>query len=261
MKNREAIIEEFKNAPEGTLVMTGKLYREKYSTKMSEAAFAQAISRLCRSGEIVRISKGVYCRPKKTRFGTILPSEKEIVDLFTTGTNGVLVGYGLYNALGVTTQISKRQTAYSSVADERLKQIGSVTVRKYDLEYTPEVKSIIRMMELLHHYKEIQDLNGAEMIRSTRVLAGEYNEDAFEIVSGEYTIAIKDGKLLTCNLDVELRYTPTDGDYSDRIVTLKNSVGIKINEKLDKASEYVAPNQVNTRLLSLGLNNSKYYIL
>ena len=87
------------------------------------------------------------------------------------------------------------------------------------------------------------------------------DEDAFEIVSGEYTIAIKDGKLLTCNLDVELRYTPTDGDYSDRIVTLKNSVGIKINEKLDKASEYVAPNQVNTRLLSLGLNNSKYYIL
>ena len=149
---------------------------------MSEAAFAQAISRLCRSGEIARVSKGIYCRPKKTRFGTVLPSERELVDLFTSGSNGVVVGYGLYNALGVTTQISKRQTAYSSVADERLKQMGNVTIRKYDLKYTPEIKSVIRMMELLHHYKEIQDVNVSAMIRSTEKLASEYTDEAFETV-------------------------------------------------------------------------------
>ena len=69
MKNRESIIEEFKGKPHGELVMTGKLYRDKFSDVMSEAAFAQAVSRLCRSGEIERVSKGIYCRPKKSRFG------------------------------------------------------------------------------------------------------------------------------------------------------------------------------------------------
>ncbi|MBR5618395.1 MAG: type IV toxin-antitoxin system AbiEi family antitoxin domain-containing protein [Clostridia bacterium] len=182
MKNRTSILEEFNHVSSGTLIMSGKLYREKFSSVMSEAAFAQAVSRLCRSGEIVRVSKGVYCRPKKTRFGTVLPSEREIVDLFTTGSSGVLVGYGLYNALGVTTQVSKRQTVYSSVAEEQLKQIGNVTIRKYDLEYTPKVKSMICMMELLHHYKEIQDVNVSAMIRSTERLASEYNEEAFEKV-------------------------------------------------------------------------------
>lgn len=182
MKNREMVLSEFQNKPENTLIMTGQLYREKYATMMSEVAFAQIISRLCRSGEIERVSKGIYCRPKKTRFGTVLPSEREIVDLFTTGSNGVLVGYGLYNALGVTTQISKRQTVYSSLAKEQLKQIGNVTIRKYELEYTSEVKSVIQLMELLHHYKEIQDVNTTAMIRSTEKLSREYREDAFEVV-------------------------------------------------------------------------------
>lgn len=182
MNNREMVLTEFQNKPENTLIMTGQLYREKYATILSEAAFAQIISRLCRSGEIERVSKGIYCRPKKTRFGTILPSEREIIDLFTSGSNGVIVGYGLYNALGVTTQIPKRQTAYSSIAEEQLKQIGNVIIHKYELEYTSEVKSVIQMMELLHHYKEIQDVNTTAMIRSTERLSREYREDAFEAV-------------------------------------------------------------------------------
>ena len=108
MKNRERILAEFQAVPENTLIMSGKLYREKFSKQMSETAFTQAISRLSKSGEIVRISKGIYCMPKKTRFGAILPSDREIVDLFTKQNNGVIVGYGLYNSLGVTTQVSKR---------------------------------------------------------------------------------------------------------------------------------------------------------
>ena len=74
MKNREMVLAEFQNKPENTLIITGQLYREKYANMMSEVAFAQIISRLCRSGEIERVSKGIYCRPKKTRFGTVLPS-------------------------------------------------------------------------------------------------------------------------------------------------------------------------------------------
>ena len=182
MKNRENILEEISRAPSGALIMTGKLYREKYASVMSEAAFAQSISRLYRSGEIERVAKGIYCRPKKTRFGTVLPSESEIVDLFTAGSNGVVVGYGLYNELGVTTQVSKRRTAYSSIPEEQLKQIGNVVIQRYELNYTPEVKSVIRMMELLHHYKEIQDVDLSALLHVAERFAGEYSEQAFDTV-------------------------------------------------------------------------------
>ncbi len=182
MMNNAYLMEEFNQAPSGSLIMTGKLYREKFSQTMSEAAFSQAVSRLCKSGQIERISKGIYCRPKKSRFGTILPSDQEIVNLFTAKNNGVMVGYSLYNSLGVTTQISKRLVAYSSVTEEKLKQIGNVTIHKYDLEYTPATKSIICMMELLLHYKLIQDVNVSAIIHNIEKLAKEYNEETFEIV-------------------------------------------------------------------------------
>lgn len=182
MKNRATILKEFEETGSGGLVLTGKMYREKFFDLMTEAAFAQAVSRLCRSGAIARVSKGVYCSPQKSRFGTVIPSEREIVELFTDGSSGVLVGYGLYNALGVTTQISKRQTVYSSVAEEQLKQIGNVTIRKFELEYTPEVKSVIRLMELLHHFKEIQDINMSCLLSGIERLAGEFNEEAFDTV-------------------------------------------------------------------------------
>ena len=182
MKNRERILAEFQNAPENTLIMTGKLYREKFSEQMSEAAFTQAISRLSKSGELERISKGIYCRPKKTRFGTVLPSDREIVDLFTNQNNGVIVGYGLYNSLGVTTQVSKMITAYSSLAEEQLKQIRNVIIHKYDLEYTNEAKAVIRILELLHHYKEIQDIDYSAFLRSAESLSKQYTESAFDAV-------------------------------------------------------------------------------
>lgn len=176
------VLEEFMNNPENTLIMTGQLYSEKYANIMSEVAFAQIISRLCRCGEINRVSKGIYCRPKKTRFGMVLPSENEIVDLFTARSSGVLVGYGLYNELGVTTQISKRQIVYSSIVEEQLKQIGNVTIHKYELKYTTEVKSIIKLMELLHHYIDIQDINTTAMTHVLRSLSKQYSNTAFDIV-------------------------------------------------------------------------------
>ena len=182
MRNRERILAEFQVVPKNTLIMTGKLYREKFSEQMSEAAFTQAICRLSKSGEIERISKGIYCMPKKTRFGTILPSDREIVDMFTRQNNGIIVGYGLYNSLGVTTQVSKRLTAYSSLVDEQLKQIGNVIVQKYDLDYTDEAKAVICIMELLHHYKEIQDIDYSAFLRNAEALSKQYNERAFEVV-------------------------------------------------------------------------------
>ncbi|MBO4770121.1 MAG: hypothetical protein J5563_05000 [Clostridia bacterium] len=179
MKNREVILEEFQKAPENTLIVTSKLYRKKFSNIMSEAAFAQTISRLAKKGEIRRVSKGIYCRPRKSRFGIVPPSDREIADIYTGRSDGMIVGYGLYNSLGISTQISKRLTAYSALADEQVKQIGAVTIHRYDLKYTDQVKSIISLMEILHHYYEIQDIDHSAFIRSVQALSKNYSDSAF----------------------------------------------------------------------------------
>ena len=46
----------------------------------------------------------------------------------------------------------------------------------------------------------------------------------------------------------------------DSKIKLTNTIELKVNENLDKASQYVAPNKATTSGLKLGLNNNKYYI-
>ncbi len=220
MSNRNLILGEFQSKPENTLILIGCLYRDKFADFMSEIAFAQAVSRLCRSGEIVRVSKGVYCRPKKTRFGVVMPSEREIIKFFTDGNRGVIVGYGLFNELGVTTQVPKHFEVYSSFSDERLKQICNVTIRKFDLEYSPEVRSLIQLMELLRHCREIEDMNPAELRRSIEALSRKFKEDVFDIVQKaigypKWTVAflreVLNRQGIANNLD---RYLSRLSDYS-----------------------------------------------
>lgn len=182
MKLREQILNEFHNAQENQLIMTGNLYKEKFSEQVSEAAFSQAVSRLCRSGEIHRVSKGVYCRPKRTRFGVIPPSEKEILNLFVSNNRGIVVKYNMYNSLGITTQIPKSFIVYSSAPEEQLKQIRNIIVHKHDLVYNKEVQAIIKTLELLYDYNNIQNINYKAYITNIEVLCKQYNESTFETV-------------------------------------------------------------------------------
>jgi Family of unknown function (DUF6088) len=75
----------------------------------SELAFFKALSRMVQTGELVRIEKGKYYKPKKTRFGSLRPSEEEILKSLTQRagkTIGYLTGKVLYNRWGLTTQVT-----------------------------------------------------------------------------------------------------------------------------------------------------------
>ncbi len=200
MKNKELILSELQKVPENKLILIKQFYRNNFMSVMNEQAFMQAISRLCKTGTIERVSKGIYCRPKATRFGTVTPSDKDIIDYFTADHKGVTVGYTLFNLMGITTQIPKKHIVYSAVSEQQLKQINNVTIYKYDLKYTKETNSIIYLMELLHNYREIEDLNMPSFIKCAESLSEEYSDDTFETVQKElqypkWTIAFLRGFL------------------------------------------------------------------
>lgn len=185
MKTKLSVLQEMNNNPKGKPIIASKLYREKFSNVMSETAFSQIISRLCRAGVIARISKGIYAIPRKTRFGIITLSEREIVNTFISDNKGILVGYDLYNYLGITTQVAKHMIIYSSAVEERLKQIGRVTIKKYVLEYSVEIKNVISMMEIFYHFRDIQDLDMNAMMNCLEKLSKYYKDEAFEKVQKE----------------------------------------------------------------------------
>ncbi len=167
---------------EKQLIIASRLYQEKLIGVVSEAAFYQSLGRLCHNGKIAKVSKGVYCRPRKTRYGDVLPSEQEIVDTFTKNEQGMVVGYRLYNALNLTTQVSKNSEVYSSGFEGKTKRIGNVNMTHYPLKYSQSVIKTVALFEVLNHYYEIQDLNRTAFQNFLSESAKSYNEDVIEQV-------------------------------------------------------------------------------
>lgn len=67
------------------------------------------LSRMGKQGQIVKVGKGKYYKPRQTAFGILPPSREEIVkDLLVRNgkTIGYLTGYVVWNKMGLTSQIS-----------------------------------------------------------------------------------------------------------------------------------------------------------
>jgi Family of unknown function (DUF6088) len=103
--------------PEGTpLAAKGLLHLS------NRAAIDQTLSRLARSGEVMRLGRGVYVRTIKTKFGTRSPFAEEVIKQFATARGETIVSSGAAaaNALGLTTQVPVKTIYLTSGRSRRL---------------------------------------------------------------------------------------------------------------------------------------------
>ncbi len=169
---------------ENELIFANKLYKEKLSFQIKEDAYYKTLQRMCEAGELVKIAKGTYHLPKYSKYGIVPPSEKEIISAFTDNESGTVIGYSMYNELGLTTQIAKSVEILSSVPESFTKTIRNVVVHKVPLLYSPEIVDMIRGLEVLQNFYTIQDLDYPAFIAYTEKLAKTFNADAFkEVIS------------------------------------------------------------------------------
>lgn len=176
MNQTKALRQEIENIPQSKLIFAGRFYRERLNNIIDEVGYYKYLERLCQSGLLAKVGKGVYCRPQKTKFGCILPSEKEIVNQITANNCGVEVGYKLYNRLNLTTQISKTSRVFSSYIDGKTKRIGNIYIKNYPIRYSEKIAENISMLEVLLHFNEIEELNLSGFKRLCVRFAENYDE-------------------------------------------------------------------------------------
>lgn len=160
------VMNNVKEYPELKIIDAHKLYQEKFND-VSEQAFYQTFSRMVKTGEIKRLTKGIYCIPKKGRFGDTVSSEKNILEhyLGSNHNRGVVVGYRMYNKYKLTTQVSKRVEIYSNMTLQENRHILNVFIRKANIRFDKPTIRLIELLEVLQNYKKIEDLNYASMIK------------------------------------------------------------------------------------------------
>ena len=83
----------------------------------------KVLGRLANAGEIERLSRGVFAKPKQTRFGTTLPSAQETIKAIAQSTGETLAAHGAEAArrLHLSTQVPLQLVLYTSGKSRKIK--------------------------------------------------------------------------------------------------------------------------------------------
>lgn len=124
-------------------------------------AIIKHLNRMVASGKIYKLSKGKYYKPQKTAFGTLLPDQYQIVkDVLEE--NGKLVGYitghSIYNALGLTSQISNIiQIGKREIRPAFKRGRFKIAFIKQKNTITRENIPLLRLLDAIRYIKKIPD--------------------------------------------------------------------------------------------------------
>lgn len=171
----KSIEEHVKELPEGFIFEAARLYRDQFP-EISETSYYKTLERLAKKGQISHYSKGVYAVPKRSDFGIVPVSEKEVVDYYTRDNNGVVVGYRLFTQKGITTQISKSVDVISSVIDGNSKSVNNVRIKKAGVELNAKTIPIIEALEILQNYHTIEDANNRALYNYMKLFSKDYSD-------------------------------------------------------------------------------------
>jgi hypothetical protein len=114
--------------PEGALISA-----KEFLHLGSRAAVDQALKRLQERKELMRLGRGVYVRPIKTRFGTRAPAAEKVVERIAATRAETIAPHGAAaaNALGLTTQVPTKLVYLTSGRNRRLKLGAQVIEMKH----------------------------------------------------------------------------------------------------------------------------------
>ncbi len=177
MSHRTRIMNSVNYYPALKIIDAQKVYNEKFSD-IPEPTFFKVVSRMTQEGSLKRISKGIYCKPKLGKYGVIMPSEKNILEYYLgeKGNKGVVIGYQLFNKYGLTTQISKVVTAYSSEITQQNKTVKNIKIQKANLNFDNRTIKMVELLEVLQEYMNIEDLNKKSLLSYLEKSISHYDE-------------------------------------------------------------------------------------
>ena len=137
-------------------------------SKENEIALAQSLSRLAKKGEIVRVEKGKYSKPRKTSFGNLRPDVSEIVKVLTRRAGkitGYATGISIYNQLGFTTQMSNTITI-ASTNPQPPREVSGYRIKflRRDFDFEEKDIPLLQLLDVIKDIKKIPDSDPTEVL-------------------------------------------------------------------------------------------------
>lgn len=115
IKNGDTLRQRIEALPEDSV-----LFRTDFPEYHSEFV-GGILAELTNDGILVKLAQGIYAKPRKSRFGDVLPSVDKIVQAIAVRDNAQIIPSGItaLNILGLSTQVQMNYT-YLTTGSERL---------------------------------------------------------------------------------------------------------------------------------------------
>ncbi len=150
-------------------------------------AIIKSLNRMVASGKINKLSKGKYYKPEANMFGVLLPDQYQVVkDLLEKDGKliGYITGYGIYNQLGLTTQISNTiQIGKNEIRPALQRGMYKITFIKQKNIITKENIPLLQLLDTIRYIKTIPDVTvGAGCKRLLAILEPLSTEDQMLLI-------------------------------------------------------------------------------
>lgn len=131
--NKESYIEESKTLKSRIKALPDDsvLFRSDYPEYHSEFV-GSTLAELTESGVLFKMAQGIYVKPRKSRFGLVLPSIEKIVQAIAMRDNAEVLPSGTtaLNALGLSTQVPMNYSYLTSGSERTIKLANRQVVLK-----------------------------------------------------------------------------------------------------------------------------------
>lgn len=131
--NKESYIEESKTLKSRIKALPDNsvLFRSDYPEYHSEFV-GSTLAELTESGVLFKMAQGIYVKPRKSRFGLVLPSIEKIVQAIAMRDNAEVLPTGTtaLNALGLSTQVPMNYSYLTSGSERTIKLANRQVVLK-----------------------------------------------------------------------------------------------------------------------------------
>lgn len=153
---------------------------EKIFQNIPHKTLLKILNRLDEEGLVSNVSKGIY------KIANVVINEKLILEEYVDDGKGMVVGYQLFNSLGISDYQDGEIVIYTNVINTMQKTIHGYKLKKYNIVFDDDIIDLIALLELLEGGYTIKGIYFDKYIQVIELLLPEYSDELFErIVCGK----------------------------------------------------------------------------
>ena len=175
----------------------GKVYR-RADLKQYATSIDRDLKELCDNKEVLKLSPGLYCRPKHSAFGLQPPEDKELVRSFLKDSRFLITSFNHFNSLGLGfTQLYNSSVVYSFKRHGRMVLASKIFEFKRVSDFPKKLSKEYLVVDLLN--------NSKLLVEDEATITPKLKENFSEFDSDELMkIALKYGRARTKDFIKEL---------------------------------------------------------